>query len=130
MLHNWEASGYEVAQNKFLECYHPSKNVLGEHHIENIICDKLDYLKMVKGQNDSTYLKLRERLDRLVKLNQSKVATPQSIEIHDADITMFEKDDVINLELMNPEEEKPVAQNLLDDMLQRLCDSGFDLTVL
>lgn len=130
MLHNWEASGYEAAQSKFLEYYHPSKNVPGEHHIENIICGKLDYLKMVKGQSDSTYLKLRERLDRLVELNQSKVATPQSIELHDVDITMFEKDDVINLELMNPEEEKPVAQNLLDDMLQRLCDSGFDLTVL
>jgi hypothetical protein len=130
MLHNWEVSGYEAAQIKFLEYYHPSKKVPGEHHIENIICGKLDYLKMVKGQSDSTYLKLRERLDRLVELNQSKVATSQSIEIHNVDISMFEKDDLNDITLLNPEEEKPVVQNSLDDMLQRLCDSGFDLTIL
>ena len=88
MLHNWEASGYEVAQNIFLECYHPSKNVPGEHHIENIICGKLDYLKMVKGESDGTYLKLSNRFNELLKADESSSLTfehnPQSVALTDA----------------------------------------------
>lgn len=69
MLHNWEAKGYEEAQSIFIGIYnktntkhHTSKGV---HHIENIIAGKLLYLKMVKGEDDSTYKKL---YDRFVKL--------------------------------------------------------------
>lgn len=69
MLHNWEQMGYETAQSEFIKYYQPTKNVNGQHHIENIISGKLDYLKMVKGANDSTYRKLNERF---VKLTDTK----------------------------------------------------------
>ncbi len=69
MLHNWEQMGYETAQSEFIKYYQPTKNVNGQHHIENIISGKLDYLKMVKGANDSTYRKLNERF---VKLTDKK----------------------------------------------------------
>lgn len=69
MLHNWEQSGYDYAQSKFLEHYKPSRHTAGEHHIENIIDGKLNFLKMVKGNNDNTYKKLYERFSSLIENN-------------------------------------------------------------
>ena len=65
LLNNWEKNGYEIAQAVFLKHYSPTKNINGVHHIENIISGKLDYLKMVKGCKDSTYLKLMNRFEKL-----------------------------------------------------------------
>lgn len=70
LIHNWEKDGYEKAQEKFLKHYHPTKNIEGEHHIENIVRGKLNYLKMVKGETDDTYKKLKQRFDNLVRLQQ------------------------------------------------------------
>ena len=67
MLHNWEKGGYDYAQALFISHYHPAKHVEGEHHIENILRGKLDYLKMVKGEKDNTYRKLCERYEKLTK---------------------------------------------------------------
>jgi len=65
LLNNWEKNGYDIAQAEFLKHYTPTKNINGVHHIENIISGKLDYLKMVKGSKDSTYLKLKNRFEKL-----------------------------------------------------------------
>lgn len=65
LLHYWESKGYDYAQNKFLEHYRPTKNSGCNHHIENIICGKLNYLKMVKGKADSTYIRLANRFEML-----------------------------------------------------------------
>ena len=70
MIHNWEKDGYEKAQEEFIIHYHPTKNISGEHHIENIISGKLDFLKMVKGENDGTYRKLNKRFEKLLGLNE------------------------------------------------------------
>lgn len=65
LLHNWELYGYERAQALFAEHYaeegYHRPTASGEHHIENVIAGKLQYLRMVKGERDSTYLKLEER---------------------------------------------------------------------
>jgi len=66
MLHNWELKGHDAAQNEFIKHYSPTKNVNGQHHIENIIAGKLDYMKMVKGGNDSTYRNLNKRFENLI----------------------------------------------------------------
>lgn len=79
MLHNWEASGYEAAQSVFLKHYHPTKNVAGEHHIENILSGKLDYLKMVKGKKDSTYGILNGRFEKLVRGTEADIDLSQII---------------------------------------------------
>ena len=86
MLHNWEVNGYEFAQSEFLKHYHTTKyiNFKGEHHIENVISGKLDFMKMVKGEKDGTYrkligekdhtfLKLKERFDRLTIIDVSGI---------------------------------------------------------
>lgn len=81
MLQNWEKGGYDYAQALFICHYHPTKHVAGEHHIENILRGKLDYLKMVKGEKDSTYIKLSERYGRLVKGLEADVDLNKIIQI-------------------------------------------------
>ena len=68
MIHNWETKGYIEAQYIFQKKYNETniKNSNGIHYIENIICGKLDYLKMIKGEKDRTYIKLKERFDKLL----------------------------------------------------------------
>lgn len=70
LIHNWEVKGYEEAQTIFAEHYAETNTrnlkFKGEHHIENIISGKLMYLKMVKGETDSTYKKLWTRFDKLI----------------------------------------------------------------
>ncbi len=66
MIHNWETSGYEMAQSKFLEHYEPTKHINGFHHIENVIGGKLDFLKMVKGESNRTYKSLKKRFERIL----------------------------------------------------------------
>ena len=69
LIHNWEVKGYEEAQAIFAKHYAETNTrnlrFKGEHHIENIISGKLMYLKMVKGETDSTYKSLANRFEKL-----------------------------------------------------------------
>ena len=71
LIHNWEVKGYDEAQAIFAEHYKETntRHLLskGEHHIENIISGKLMYLKMVKGEKDSTYKALYMRFEKLIE---------------------------------------------------------------
>lgn len=67
-LYYWERYGYERASEFFLQQYVSNKAYLkkGNHHdMENVISGKLDYLKMVKGVENSIYVKLRGRFNKL-----------------------------------------------------------------
>lgn len=94
MLHNWESFGYAKASKRFIECYphgrKKSKAVIPD--MRNVIDGKLEYLKMVKGHGDITYLKLKERFDRLVSQSETKV-------IKTWPWLDFEKDKGINLDI-------------------------------
>lgn len=63
LLHNWEMNGYEKVQADFLEHYVKTRNLLIAYtpRIENVIAGKLLYMKMVKGETDSTYRGLEKR---------------------------------------------------------------------
>ena len=91
MLHNWEVNGYKYAQSEFLKHYHTTKyiNFKGEHHIENVISGKLDFMKMVKGEKDHTYLKLKERFDRLTIIDVSGILDVWEKEGIDAAMDLF-----------------------------------------
>jgi retron-type reverse transcriptase len=67
-LHYWEVFGYERASTYFLQKYIMDKQniIKGKPNMEMVLEGKLLYLKMVKGENDGTYLKLKERLDILI----------------------------------------------------------------
>mgnify|MGYP002860846427 FL=1 len=73
MLHNWEMDGHDRAQATFERHYapkyiRPAGGPPPVHHIENVISGKLLYLKMIKGETDSTYRSLDRRFKAL--LNQ------------------------------------------------------------
>lgn len=67
MIHNWEIIGREEAQNRMALEYKRSGKIMikGIPQIENVIQGKLNYLKMVKGGSDTTYVKLNNRFQQL-----------------------------------------------------------------
>ena len=68
ILYIWEKYGYTVAFSKFLPKYKSEKGHVkkGNPTLENVINGKLMYLKMVKGDDDSVYMKLHRQFERLV----------------------------------------------------------------
>ncbi len=71
ILHRWEKDGYDAAAADFYPHYKSEKGHVkkGNPALENVVAGKLEYLKMVKGENDSTYLRLRNRFAALLASN-------------------------------------------------------------
>lgn len=67
-IYLWETYGYDKAYVFFLQKYAAEKgHVKSEKpNMAMVVEGKLLYLKMVKGVNDGTYLKLKERFDLLL----------------------------------------------------------------
>lgn len=70
ILHIWEKYGENAAYAAFYPRYMANHGHLrkGEPNIENVISGKLCYLKMVKGETDPVYIKLKTQFDRICKL--------------------------------------------------------------
>lgn len=66
-LYLWERYGYTKAENIFKEDYFKDKGHIrkGKPNFSNVLSGKLEYLKMVKGPTDSTYVKLITRFEKL-----------------------------------------------------------------
>lgn len=67
-LHYWEVFGYERAYTYFLQKYISDKTAItkGKPNMAMVLGGKLLYLKMVKGEDDGTYLKLKVRFEDLI----------------------------------------------------------------
>jgi len=67
-LYYWERYGYDRAQSFFLQHYYADKGHVkkGKPEMANVLAGKLDYLKMVRGDEDPAYQKMRGRLDALL----------------------------------------------------------------
>lgn len=67
IINKWEKEGYKRAYAYFYKNYKRDKGYIkkGEPVMENVIDGMLNYMAMVKGKNNSTYLKLQSRFDRL-----------------------------------------------------------------
>lgn len=67
-LYLWERYGFNHAETLFKKDYYSEKGHVKNQspNFENVIGGKLEYLKMVKGFNNSTYLKLKDRFDKLM----------------------------------------------------------------
>jgi len=100
----WEKYGYEKAQQLFIRNYIEDKgNVKNVNaHLENVLDGKLEYLKMVKGVEDSTYLGLWKRFERLTH-KPNRETTDNNILI---------------------------GGNELDKILNKLTNNDFDLSLL
>lgn len=67
ILHIWEVEGYKKAYAVFYPHYKKEKGYIkkGEPVMENVIEGRLNFLKMVKGDTNLCYLRLRQRYDKL-----------------------------------------------------------------
>ena len=70
ILHVWEKEGYAKAYAMFYPKYKYEKGYVkkGEPVMENVIGGKLNYLRMVRGENNPAYRKLQARYDSLQEL--------------------------------------------------------------
>lgn len=96
ILHVWEKEGYGKAYAYFYPKYKRDKGYIkkGEPVMENVIDGKLNYLRMVKGANNSTYLKLLERFNKLQTLVYLDKETDQGesyIYVHSYSLKEFEE---------------------------------------
>ncbi len=87
MLYAIEKFGIEKAQASFIKQYKEDTEHVkeGAPDMSNVIYGKLEYLKMVKGKEDSTYLKLKDRFDLIINPNEG------SEELTDSDIELCKK---------------------------------------
>jgi len=71
-LYYWERYGYERAYSFFIQQYLADKvnGVKGKPDMSSVIGGKLDFLKMVKGNDNQLWLKLKGRFDALVKIDK------------------------------------------------------------
>ena len=67
ILYIWRKYGYDTAFNKFFPKYKEAKGHVkkGNPDMVNVLDGKLMYLKMVKGEDDSVYKRLRSQFDAL-----------------------------------------------------------------
>lgn len=67
ILYIWKKYGYDTAFNKFFPKYKKEKGHVkkGNPDMVNVLDGKLMYLKMVKGEDDSVYIRLKSQFDKL-----------------------------------------------------------------
>lgn len=80
ILYIWEKYGLAVANSKFLPKYKKEKGYVkkGNPNIVNVLDGKLQYLKMVRGEQDSVYTRLNNRYVALVNTLESSVKSKAS----------------------------------------------------
>jgi len=81
-IYLWETYGYEKAYSIFIKRYSADRGHVkkGNPNMIMVLDGKLLYLKMVKGENDTVYLKLKERFDNLVGVeNKQKAKSKKNI---------------------------------------------------
>lgn len=73
ILYIWDRYGYTAATAKFLPKYKRAKGHVkkGNPDLRNVIDGKLMYMKMIKGEEDSVYIKLYAKFQSLINRDAS-----------------------------------------------------------
>lgn len=81
-LFYWEKYGYNKAEQIFKRDYDIDKGHVKniESKMVNVLDGKLEFLKMVKGEGDSTYLSLKNRFDKLIDSNEKDLTEKVDLE--------------------------------------------------
>ena len=76
-LYYWERYGYDKSQTIFAKHYLADKGHVKKKDINmgNVLSGKLDYLKMIKGKNNATFLKLYSTFARLSNMKNKYIPT-------------------------------------------------------
>lgn len=77
ILYIWRTYGYNVAYGRFLKKYKADKGHVkkGSPDMINVVTGKLDYLKMVKGNDDAVYVRLRNSFEELIAISSAPERT-------------------------------------------------------
>ena len=111
ILYIWDRYGYDTAFNKFYPKYKAEKGHVkkGNPDMANVLDGKLLYLKMVKGENDTTYIRLRCKFEKLAKMLQDRGnTTNQGVAfIETTPVLEFEKKNntTIDITISKPKED-------------------------
>lgn len=112
LLHIWGRYGINAAISAFYPRYKAEKGYKeqGEPNIENVINGKLCYLKMVKGDNDPVYLKLKSQFDRVSSHSSPAPLTQRTWEyLKTYSIPDFEKRFGVEIYIESSKKEKQYA---------------------
>ncbi|WP_299060120.1 reverse transcriptase domain-containing protein [uncultured Polaribacter sp.] len=126
----WERFGYDKAYGLFLKRYLKEKGYIkkGNPNMMMVLEGKLLYLKMVKGESDSTYLKLKERFDKLtLKAGQNEIKTSLDNKLGSSyDLNKSGKNDQMFQDTMNENKAEYNRKNDINKILVILFEKGLD----
>ena len=101
ILYIWDRYGYTEALSKFFRKYNKEKGHVKkvEPDLQNVINGKLMYLKMVKGEEDSVYMRLFSKFKKLVNrdFGSEKTNTYGITYVDSRPLLKFEKDNNTNI---------------------------------
>ena len=89
-IHNWEKDGYIKASFIFFKHHDSTYKRAGIASMENVIDGKLSFLRMVKGENDPTYLKLKIRYESLLARDKRIIELANLSEHSESNDNVFE----------------------------------------
>ena len=122
LLYIWEMYGYSTAILRFLPKYKVEKGHIkkGNPDLTNVLYGKLMYLKMVKGDSDSTYVRLYKRFQELIAKDSSLDKTnPYGINyIETIPLIKFEQEKNTNITFQHKEDNKRHATFKLGEIKQ------------
>ncbi len=118
LLYIWERYGYSVAMSRFLPKYRADKGHVkkGTPNLINVLDGKLMYLKMVKGEFDSVYVRLHDKFQELVKrdFGAEKTNSLGITYIDTKPLLEFEKEMQTTISFQHKKNEKRAASFLIE----------------
>lgn len=129
VLYIWKKYGYGTAYNKFFPKYKSEKGHVkkGNPDMANVLDGKLMYLKMVKGDDDSVYVRLKRQFDELAGSlsNLEKTAESGVTYVETISIKEFERKNGTEVVITMPKpkdsgtESKATGKFTVNDMKKR-----------
>lgn len=123
LLHIWDKYGYTTAMSKFLPKYVAEKGHVkkGNPNLTNVLDGKLLYLKMVKGDSDSIYVKLYTKFQELLSRDFSldKTNSYGISYIETFPLLKFEEEYDTNVSFQRVEENKRYALFEIEGVKQK-----------
>lgn len=119
ILYIWDRYGYNIAYTKFASKYKEDKGHLkkNEPDMIKVIKGKLMYIKMIKGQDDSVFMRMNTKFDQLLKkLSISKKVSNHDIKyIETTPLKYFEKNNSTEVIITTSETKKSIEGNISSD---------------
>lgn len=122
LLYIWDKYGYSAAMSKFYPKYKAEKGHVkkGNPDLTNVLDGKLMYLKMVKGDDDSVYVRLYTKFQELVNRDtgSDKTNSYGITYVETMPLMKFEKDKNTNIIISRKDVNKRYATFILGEVHQ------------